>query len=158
MRHASRSSVLVWRALSAPTSLQAGGVVSTIYEGQPRAGGRCRSLRGFFPGQVAELGGEFIDTQHKTMLGLANRFNLPLEDVSKQPGEETFFFDGVHYTEADVIEQYRVFAPRMRADLKTSSGAPTSSPRHPVTSRWMRSTLPRTWPRAPLTCRCSARS
>jgi len=105
--------------------LQAGGVVSTIYEGQPRAGGRCRSLRGFFPGQVAELGGEFIDTQHKTMLGLANRFNLPLEDVSKQPGEETFFFDGVHYTEADVIEQYRVFAPRMRADLKTSSGAPT---------------------------------
>jgi monoamine oxidase len=105
--------------------LQAGGIVPTIYEGQATAGGRCRSLRGFFPGQVAELGGEFIDTQHKTMLGLANRFNLPVEDVSKQPGEETFVFGGSHYTEADVIEQYRVFAPRMRVDLKTTSGAPT---------------------------------
>jgi monoamine oxidase len=105
--------------------LQAGGIVPTIYEGQTTVGGRCRSLRGFFPGQVAELGGEFIDTQHKTMLGLANRFNLPLEDVSKQPGEETFFFGGTHYSEADVVEQYRVFAPRMRADLKTTSGAPT---------------------------------
>jgi monoamine oxidase len=105
--------------------LQAGGLLPTVYEVQGRGGGRCHSLRGFFPGQVAELGGEFIDTQHKTMLGLANRFDLALEDVSKLPGEETFFFDGAHYSEADVIEQYRSFVPRMRADLKSSSGAPT---------------------------------
>ncbi|BCS33786.1 hypothetical protein TBR22_A30130 [Luteitalea sp. TBR-22] len=106
--------------------LQSGGIVPVVYEGQARVGGRCRSLRGFFPGQVAELGGELIDTQHKTMLGLANRFGLALEDMGKQPGEETFFFGGTHYTEDEVIAEYRVLAPRMREDMKTSSGAPTA--------------------------------
>lgn len=112
--------------LACADRLQAGGVVPVLYEAQARVGGRCRSLRGLFPGQVAELGGEFIDTQHKTMLGFANRFGLALEDVGKAPGEETFFFDGVHYTEDEVIAEYRVLAPRMREDMKASSGAPTA--------------------------------
>lgn len=112
--------------LACADRLQSGGVVPVIYEAQSRAGGRCRSLRGTFPGQVAELGGEFIDTQHKTMLGFANRFGVALEDVGKEPGEETFFFDGVHYTEDEVIAEYRVLVPRMREDMKASSGAPTA--------------------------------
>src|SRR5262245_52097222 len=37
------------------------GVVATVYDANTRAGGRCVSLRGFFPGQVAERGGVFID-------------------------------------------------------------------------------------------------
>lgn len=41
-----------------------------------RVGGRCFSLDGFFPVQVAERGGEFIDNLHKTMLGYAQRFKL----------------------------------------------------------------------------------
>jgi len=57
------------------------GIVASVYEAGLRTGGRCWSLRGFFPGQVAERGGEFIDTTHKTMLGYAKRFGLALEDV-----------------------------------------------------------------------------
>src|SRR5262245_60501589 len=43
------------------------GIRATIYEAASRVGGRCSSLRGFFPGQTAELGGEFLDNPHKTL-------------------------------------------------------------------------------------------
>ncbi len=49
--------------------LQSQGIKATIYEASDQAGGRCYSLNGIFPGQVAERGGEFIDNLHKTMLG-----------------------------------------------------------------------------------------
>lgn len=112
--------------LTCADRLQSRGLIATVYEARPRGGGRCRSVRGVFPGQVAEHGGEFIDNLHKTMLGYARRFGLALEDVTKSPGEDTFVIDGVTYAEADVVAEYRVLAPRLRADLKTSSGAPTA--------------------------------
>ena len=46
--------------------LRKNGIVATIFDANTRTGGRCWSLRNFFPGQVAERGGEFIDTLHKT--------------------------------------------------------------------------------------------
>ena len=45
------------------------------------------SLRGLVTGKVAENGGEFIDTTHKTMRAYANEFNLAREDVGRAPGE-----------------------------------------------------------------------
>ena len=44
--------------LACADTLKTRGVRASIYEATTRAGGRCRSLRGFFPGQVAECGGE----------------------------------------------------------------------------------------------------
>ena len=111
--------------LTCADRLQALGIIPTVYEAGTRVGGRCSSLRGVFPGQVAELGGEYIDNLHKTMLGYARRFGLATEDVTKLPGEETFFVDGQHYSEADVVAEYRLLVPRLRSDLKTSSGSPT---------------------------------
>lgn len=112
--------------LAAADRLRARGIAATIYEASDRVGGRCKSLRGFFPGQVAELGGEFIDTPHKTMLSYANEFGLTLEDVNKEPGAVRYFFGGQAYTEAEVIEQFRVLTRRMQPDLRASSGAPTA--------------------------------
>lgn len=111
--------------LACADRLQALGIIPTLYEAGTRVGGRCSSLRGVFPGQVAELGGEYIDNLHKTMLGYARRFGLATEDVTKSPGEETFFVDGQHYSEADVVAEYRLLVPRLRSDLKASSGSPT---------------------------------
>lgn len=111
--------------LACADRLQTLGIVPTLYEAGTRVGGRCASLRGVFPGQVAELGGEYIDNLHKTMLGYARRFGLATEDVTKLPGEETFFIDGQHFSESDVVAEYRLLVPRLRADLKTTSGAPT---------------------------------
>jgi monoamine oxidase len=103
------------------------GVPATVIEASARVGGRCWSLPGFFPGQVAERGGEFIDTLHKTMLGYVQEFDLTVEDVAKMPGEVYYFFDGQRLPEAAVVEEFRALVPAMRTDLRASSGAPTAA-------------------------------
>lgn len=111
-------------------ALARGGVRAQVFEAADRVGGRCWSLRGMFPGQVAERGGEFIDTAHKAMLGYAREFGLALEDVNKNPGEVTYYFDGQHHSEAAVVEQFRALVARMRADLRRI-GAPTAASHTP---------------------------
>jgi monoamine oxidase len=105
--------------------LAARGVTATIFEGSARAGGRCFSLSGVFPGQVAERGGEFIDTTHGAMRGYANAFDLPLEDVGKAPGEVFYFVNGQLHDEAEVVAEFRAFVPAMHADLRRL-GQPTA--------------------------------
>ncbi|MBK9305729.1 MAG: FAD-dependent oxidoreductase [Nitrospira sp.] len=97
--------------------LKTRGINASIYEAGSRAGGRCWSLRGFFPGQVAERGGELIDTLHKTMLGYAKRFGLQLEDVNKEPGEVFYYFSGQRYTETAVVTEFRDFVSVIRTDM-----------------------------------------
>jgi monoamine oxidase len=108
------------------------GLTSTIYEAGDRVGGRQFSLRGVFPGQVAERGGELIDNLHKTMLGWVNTLGLTREDVNKVAGEVTYFFDGQHIPEATIVDEYRAFVAAMRADLRASSGAPTADAFNPA--------------------------
>ena len=103
------------------------GIVASVYEAGLRTGGRCWSLRGFFPQQVGERGGEFIDTTHKTMLGYAKRFGLALEDVSKKAGDTTYFFDGQLVPEAVIVDELREFVAVMRADLRRLSSEVTAS-------------------------------
>ena len=112
--------------LACADRLRARGVVASVYEASDRVGGRCYSLRNFFPGQVAERGGELIDNLHKTMIGYANAFGLRREDYEKQPGDVFYYFDGAHYPESAVVEEFRAFVPAMRADLQLISGAPTA--------------------------------
>ncbi len=112
--------------LSCAWQLAAKGVRATLFEADDRAGGRCWSLPDVFPGQVAERGGEFIDTTHTTMRGYATAFGLTLEQVTKQPGETRYFFDGFFYDEAEVVDAFRAFVPAMRADLRRI-GAPTAA-------------------------------
>jgi monoamine oxidase len=111
--------------LACASQLAAKGVRATVYEAGSRVGGRCWSLRGLFPNQVVERGGEFIDTTQGTLRGYANALGLTLEDVGKEPGEIAYFFDGQHYDEAQVVEEFRAFVPAMRDDLKRL-GEPTA--------------------------------
>ena len=113
--------------LACGDTLRTKGIVAALYDASTRSGGRCHSLRGFFPGQVAERGGEFIDNLHKTMLGYARRFGLATEDVSKQPGEVTYFFGGEHRPEAVVVDEFRDFVAAMRVDLRTLSAEVTAA-------------------------------
>jgi monoamine oxidase len=106
--------------------LSKSGIRTAIFDANTRTGGRCWSLRNFFPGQVAERGGEFIDTPHKTLLAYAREFGLALEDVDKQPGEVFYFFNGQHYPEAAVVDEYRAFVAAMRDDLRALSNEPTA--------------------------------
>lgn len=122
--------LLLWGAglagLSCSYTLAGRGVRADLFEASNRAGGRCHSLHNFFPEQVAERGGEFIDTGHITMRGYANAFGLTLEDVNKEPGNITYFFNGRHSTEAQMVEEFRAFVPAMQADI-TKLSSPTAT-------------------------------
>ncbi len=107
--------------LTCADQLNGAGIHAALYDADVRTGGRCFSLRGFFPGQVAERGGEFIDNLHKTMLGYARRFDLPIEDVSKLPGEVFYVFNGQHWPESVVVDQFREFIGAMHIDLRRLS-------------------------------------
>lgn len=104
---------------------------ATLYEASERVGGRCWSLGGAhggpvaFPGQVVERGGELIDNLHKTLLGYANQLGLVREDLTREPGDEAFYFGGQHHAEEAVVEQYRDLVAAMHVDLNTL-GAPTA--------------------------------
>ena len=102
------------------------GIASRLYEAHPtRVGGRVLSDRATFPGQVAECGGELIDTLHTTMLAYARDFGLAREDLERAPGASRYHFFGRHWTEDEVVAEYRALVPRMRADLQSLSGGPT---------------------------------
>jgi len=113
--------------LACADRLRERGVAATVYEAGDHVGGRCFSLRGFFPGQVAERGGELIDNLHKTMLGYANRFDLAREDYNKEPGEIFYYFNGTRYDEAAIVDEFRAFVAFMHADLQILSKAPTAN-------------------------------
>lgn len=117
--------------LACADTLKSRGIRASVYEAAARAGGRCWSLRGFFPGQVAERGGEFIDNLHKTMLGYAKRFRLRLEELNKEPGEVFYHFFGQRYSEAAVVTEFRDFVSVMRIDLNRLSREVTATAHTP---------------------------
>ena len=112
--------------LACADTLAASGVRAAVYEAGTRVGGRCVSLRNLFPGQVAERGGEFIDTPHKTMLRYATRFDLALEDVSKDPGDVFYHLGGQQIPESTVVDEFRDFVGVMHVDLRRMSNEPTA--------------------------------
>jgi monoamine oxidase len=112
--------------LACAYELKRKGVIATLFDANDRVGGRCWSLRDFFPGQVAERGGEFIDTPHKTLLGYIKEFKLAVEDVDKQPGEVFYYFNGQRYPESLVVDEYRALVPALRGDLRKLSNEPTA--------------------------------
>lgn len=117
--------------LTCAYELKRAGYAATVHEAAGRVGGRVWSMGGAFsgpvtfPGQVVERGGELIDTGHKAMLGYANEFNLATENYLKDPGDTFYVFDGVRYSEEQVVTELRAFTATMRADLQTLSAAPT---------------------------------
>jgi monoamine oxidase len=115
--------------LYAATVLASKGAKPTVFEAGDRVGGRVWSLRGLFPGQVAERGAELIDTTHSTLRGLAGAYGLTLESyaANKLPGDEAFHFFGRHWTEAQVVEEFRAFVPALKDDLNKLSNGPTAT-------------------------------
>src|SRR5271170_1062411 len=90
--------------LSAALTLHDAGFASTIYEASSRIGGRMHSdTTDWQNGQNSEWCGEFIDSGHTTMLGLASRFGLTIVDeIAAQPagGTDTLYFLRQYYSQA----------------------------------------------------------
>lgn len=67
--------------LTAAYRLQQAGVDVVVHDARDRVGGRCWSSREWAGGQVGEHGGEFIDTRHVHLLGLARELDLRVDDL-----------------------------------------------------------------------------
>ncbi len=102
--------------LHAAHRLHEAGVDVTVFEASKRVGGRMFTLRDHFPGQVAELGGEFIDSSHTTMHALARELGIELEDrTSASQGlvSDVWFVGGKRIDEATIVRQFSRVAPLM---------------------------------------------
>lgn len=101
--------------------LKLGGERAEVFEASSRVGGRMYSLRGHFAeGQVAELGGELIDSDHVTMRSLADELGIKLDDLfAGEPAgyrRDTYFYGGVRVEEARIIKEFVPVAALLKRD------------------------------------------
>jgi monoamine oxidase len=109
--------------LNAAYQLRKAGIKATVYEGSFRLGGRILTHYGdaLQMGIHPEFGGDFIDSTHEDMLALSKEFDLDLIDMyaeSKAANliHETFFFDGRHIKEEEIIKEFKKIAPKIQKD------------------------------------------
>lgn len=107
--------------LTAAYRLQQSGLSSTILEASPRVGGRMYSLANHFPdGQIAEIGGELIDTEHHAVRNLAQELGLELIDLAYLDGSNghNYFAGGkLSKADADWIDAFRPVAEAIRRSV-----------------------------------------
>ena len=111
--------------LNAALTLQDAGITSTVYEASGRVGGRMHSdTTSWRNGQTSEHCGELIDSGHKTILGLANRFNLARVDLlGAEPvhSTDTNFFFGNYYTQAQANADFNPVWNNVKKDVNAAS-------------------------------------
>ncbi|MBA3963912.1 MAG: FAD-dependent oxidoreductase [Chthoniobacterales bacterium] len=104
------------------------GIDATLYEASSRLGGRCWTRRGdFADGQIAEHGGELIDSGHVRLRQLAQELGLTLDDLfaGQGPGTEDFYhFHGEPYTVAEATNDFAQVYPKL-ADAVARAPFPT---------------------------------
>jgi len=96
--------------------LQQSGVNVTVYEASSRVGGRMFSiLDDAYDGQLIELGGELIDSNHATLFALAEELDIQLDDrlADAEIQPDVWFVGGEELAEATVVEQFTAVAPAM---------------------------------------------
>ncbi len=101
--------------LTAAYHLAQRGVGVRLLEGSGRLGGRVWSqTQG---GAVVEVGGEFIESEHRQVQALVRGLGLSLAPVHTE-GRMGFFWGGQTYTAAQVTEQVRPIWQRVRQDYQ----------------------------------------
>jgi monoamine oxidase len=116
--------------LTAALTLQDKGVYADVYESSSRVGGRMHSdwqefgTRFWDNGQQAELCGELIDTNHKTILQLAQRFGLPVVDLLQaQPNgtTDTYWIFGSQYPYAQASIDFKPVHNTLQGQVQATS-------------------------------------
>ncbi|HEY3210736.1 MAG TPA: NAD(P)/FAD-dependent oxidoreductase [Actinomycetota bacterium] len=97
----------------------------TVYEANSAIGGRTWTIRGLFAdGQIAEHGGELIDTAHKALLSLAKELGLNTVDLiasEENRTEETYYFNRGRYTYAQASADYNAVYQALHKDVSAAS-------------------------------------
>ena len=116
--------------LTAALTLQDNGVYADVYESSARVGGRMHSDWQEFGtdfwanGQQAELCGELIDSNHKTILQLAQRFRLATVDLLQaQPNgtEDTYWIFGADYPYAQASIDFKPVHNTLQGQVQATS-------------------------------------
>jgi len=116
--------------LTAALTLQDKGLAATVYEAHAsRVGGRMHSDWTEFPGywangQGGELCGELIDSGHKTILGLAQRFRLPtvnLTGAEPSGSDDTYYFFGSYYPKDQADQDFQPVHKALQREVSAAS-------------------------------------
>lgn len=104
-------------------TLEKAGHRTTLYEAQNRVGGRMWTLRDLPGGQLLELGGELIDTEHMVLRTLATELDLTLDDLAAYDSEvqaEVIFMGGRLISETEILTAWAKVHGQIAADLAAS--------------------------------------
>jgi monoamine oxidase len=111
--------------LTAAYRLKQAGYAAQLYEASDRTGGRCWTIRGAFAdGQIAEHGGELIDTGHTEMRQLVQELGLDTDDLSQaEPNgsEDAFYFDGQVYPVGQATTDLKGIWQQIHSDVSAAS-------------------------------------
>jgi monoamine oxidase len=116
--------------LTAALQLQDSGLYADVYESSSRVGGRMHSDwqefgHGFWDNsQQAELCGELIDSNHKTILQLAQRFGLATVDMLQaQPNgtTDTYWIFGSQYSYAQASIDFKPVHNTLQGQVQATS-------------------------------------
>ncbi len=120
--------------LTAALTLADKGISSDVYESSGRLGGRMHSDWTEFGhsfwdnGQQAELCGELIDSNHKTILQLSQRFGLSTPDLlGAQPNgsTDTYYVNGQLYSYAQASNDFQPVHNTLSGQVQ-ATGYPTT--------------------------------
>ncbi|MEM9487660.1 MAG: FAD-dependent oxidoreductase [Myxococcota bacterium] len=105
--------------------LNQAGVKATVYEASGRLGGRTYTTERTFPdNQLAELGGELIDTNHQTLWDLQEEFDLVFDDrfaeIPAGSGTDLWWVDGAEVPDSVMVTQMTAVADRF-AEVYTTA-------------------------------------
>lgn len=109
--------------LNCAYQLQKRGLIAQVYEGDKRVGGRIHTKENVLAqGISTEYGGEFIDTNHEDIRNLVQEFGLELYDTIADVEQnklikDAYFFNNQHYSEKQVINEFRRIAKQIETDL-----------------------------------------
>jgi len=112
--------------LTAAYRLARAGLPATVFDSWNRVGGRMFTARDQWrDGQLVELGGELIDTDHHAMHRLVRELGLTLDPLLEPPEStvrsDTWFIGGRVLSDVEVVTAFRAIAPRLRADIEMAA-------------------------------------
>ena len=115
--------------LNAALTLQDAGLSCSIYEVSNRIGGRMHSdTTTWADGMVSELCGEFIDSDHETILGLIKRFGLKTINLGEQIAERAqsiIYYFNRYYSPEEMWKNFEAITPILRQQVQ-EAGFPTT--------------------------------
>jgi monoamine oxidase len=97
------------------------GLAVDVFEAWNRTGGRTFTARGMLDGgQICELGGELIDSDHSVMQGLAMELGLTLDDLLESGFEDTYHLAGRAVPANDVATSFAPVSEQIAMQLEAT--------------------------------------